>query len=219
MKIYESFNQFWEEFSGKPLNQHGISDVVISEVLHTSDKQYANQVREGNDELGFQPLSLLLVNPLQKTFQQALIKNVNDQTANKVRQFAKDQYIEELSRRFVDLRPDEFHAFTEYENWEDFYTNWLERAEKPVFNKNLPLLFDHTSKINYWTRKQTGQEVMPYQRLLITTFFIPKRQFYDFFIKNVDDNELERIKLLLLSRIELANENLFMQTPHEAHRA
>lgn len=212
MKVYQSFQVFWDELTGAKPNTHGFHDWQVVQIIHTGDERYAEQKAEGQDELGFQPLSITMANPLTQATKRVLIKDVNDKLAQDFSDYCRKLYINELEGRFVNSRNDVFHAFTEYDSWEEFHDVWLEREGKSVFMHNIPLLFDHTSKIDYWTRKQTGQEVMPYQRLLITTYFTGKDRFFDFFIKNVDDAELERIKLLIQSRIGL-NLDLLFQRP------
>ena len=144
-----------------------------------------------------------MANPITKSTKQVLIKDVQDKLATDFLKYRNDQFVGQLGARFGSFRPDEFQAFAEYDSWESFYNNWLERDGKSVIGHNLPLLFDHTPKVEYWTRKQSGLDVLEYQRLLVTTFFVPKNQFYDFFIKDVDDAEMQRIKLLSMSRIGL----------------
>ncbi len=179
--------------------------------MHVGDAEYAEQRRNGTDELGFQPFTITLANPFKKEIKEYLVKHVPDTTVEQFLAFSRDRYNQELGNRFGNFTPDETHAFAEYDTWENFYTHWLERDGKQVFSKNIPLLFDHTPKIEHWTRKQSGVEVLPYQRLLITTYFVSKKQFFSFFIKEVEDSEMERIKLLAQSRVGL-NINEFLTT-------
>ncbi len=214
MKIYDTFQLFWNDFSTTRPNTHGFHNWQVAQILHTSDQSYARQLSSGNDELGFQPLSVTMANPFTKESKQILIKDVNDELANNFAHHCRKAYVSNLGSRFGNFKPDTFHAFAEYDNWDSFYKTWLERDGKPVFMHSLPLLFDHTPKIDYWTRKQTGQEVLPYQRLLITLYFVSKKQFFDFFIKDVTDEEAGRIKLLTQSRIGLNDELLFNLSSH-----
>lgn len=209
MKHYDSFSLFWNDFSVTQANSHGFNDWQVVQILHTSDKNYAAQQKSGADELGFQPLIVTLANPVAKKSKKILVKNVDDSAAIKFADFCRNLYVSQFDARFGNFTPDTFHAFAEYDNWESFYATWLERDTKPVFMHNIPLLFDHTPKVEHWSRKQTGQEVLPYQRLLITTYFVSKDQFFDFFIKDVSDQEFERIKLLTKSRIGLHSDLLF----------
>ncbi|MGH7249576.1 MAG: hypothetical protein ACREGC_01240, partial [Minisyncoccia bacterium] len=169
MKIYDSFQSFWNEYSPAKPNVHGFQDWQVVQIIHTSDEEYARQTSTGQDELGFQPLSIVLANPIAKEAKQVLVRDVTDKTANDFRDYCRKQYLDQLDKRFGSFKPDTFHAFAEYDSWDSFYNVWLEREGKPMFMHNVPLLFDHTPKIEYWTRKQTGQEILPYQRLLLTT--------------------------------------------------
>lgn len=209
MKIYDSFEQFWNAFASEKRNAFGFHDWQVVQITHTSDVEYRQQVQSGQDELGFQPLSVVLANPFLRQTRQAVIKNVTDKTAEGFKDYCRKQYYNELPSRYGSFRPDEFHAFAAYDSWESFYTTWLEREGKQVFYMNIPLLFDHMPQVEYWTRKQTGQEVLPYHRLLVTTYFVHKRQFFDFIIKDVDDAKIEQIKLLMGSRIGLNLEMLY----------
>lgn len=217
MKVYDSFQLFWNDLSAEKPSKHGFHDWQVVQILHTSDEEYRAQQATGSNELGFQPLSVTLANPFIHQTKQALIKNVDSKLAQDFRDFCRKQYYGELPNRFNSFKPDTFHAFAEYDNWESFYKTWLEREGKTVFNLNIPLLFDHTPKIEYWTRKQTGQEIMPYQRLLVTTYFVSKNQFFDFFIKNINDSEADRIKLLTQSRIGLNIDQLFSDVSSKLH--
>jgi len=201
MKIYDSFQQFWNDLAVDKPNSYGFHDWTLVQVMHTSDKEYAKLQQDGTDELGFQPLFITFANPTTKAVKQMIVKNVNDATAKDFKHFARERYADQFAQRFGSFRPAESHAFTEYEDWDEFYSVWLEDKGQPFFMHNIPLLFDHTPKIEYWTRKQTGQHVLPYQRLLITTYFVSSNEFYDFFIKQVNDEEAARIKLLMQSRI------------------
>ena len=209
MKIYETFQHFWNEFSATKPNVHGFNDQILVSHLHTNDVSYMTQRQDGTDALGFQPLLLIFANPMTKTTTKYLVKNVDDNLAASFLHYCRKQYSEQFPSLFGSFRPDEFHAFAEYDNWESFYKNWFEHKGVSVLDRHLPLLFDHTPMIEYWTRKQTGLEVLPYQRLLVTTFFAPKNQFFDFFIKDVDDAEIERIKLLTQSRLGFNLEKVY----------
>jgi hypothetical protein len=210
MKIYESFTSFWEFFTSQKQNSHGFHDWQVVDYRHTDDSTYSDLCSTGKDELGFQPLTVLMANPLKKEYDEFLVKDVSTEMAQRFLQFARDRYMQEIESRFGNFTPDETHAFTEYDSWENFYTNWLERDGNLVFAKNVPLLFDHTPKIDYWMKKQSGETVLPYQRILVTTFFVAKRQFYSFFIKEIQDSEFEQIKMLIQSRVSL-NINLFLK--------
>ena len=214
MKIYDSFQLFWDVFSAEKPNSHGFHDWQVVQAIHISDEEYARQTATGEDELGFQPMSLILANPIAKEAKQVLIKNVTDKVARSFREYCREQYASQIGGRFGSFTPDQIHAFVEYDSWESFYKTWLERDGKPMFMHNIPLLFDHTPKIEYWSRKQTGQGVLRYQRLLVTTYFVSKNQFFDFFIKNVSDEEAERVKLLTQSRIGLSIDLLFKPSIH-----
>lgn len=209
MKLYDNFQILWDELNAEQPNAHGFHDWQVARILHTSDDEYRAQQASGQDELGFQPLSVTLVNALAHQTKQVLVKNVDSALARWFREFCRARYHAELSSRFGSFKPDTFHAFAEYDSWESFYKSWLWRDGTSVFNLNIPLLFDHTPKVEYWTRKQTGQEVLPYQRLFVTTYFVSKNQFFDFFIKEVDDYEAERIKLLAQSDIGIHIDRLF----------
>lgn len=209
MQVYNFFNEFWHEYVNTKTNQHGFHDWQIVNVVHTDDQTYAKHQEAGTDELGFQPLLLTMVNPLQQKSKKVIIKNVNDATADSLKNYCRDQYIDQLESRFINARADTFNAFTEYETWDEFYRVWLERDGKPVHHQNIPVLFDHTPSIEYWAKKQAGEKVLPYQRLLVTTYFVSKDKFFDFFIKNIDDNELEQIKLLIKSKLSLNSDLLF----------
>ncbi len=209
MKLYDTFQLFWTDYAQTQPNSHGFNDWVMVKYLHIDDATFAMQQRVGSDELGFQPLWLTFANPLNKTVRQTLIKGVDDSTLSGFLDYSREMYLEQLDARFGSFKPGEFHAFAEYDTWEAFYKTWLERAGQSVLNHHIPLLFDHTPNIEYWTRKQTGLEVLPHQRLLLTSYFAPKNEFFDFFIKNVDDAEMHRIKLLSQSRIRLNLDKLY----------
>jgi hypothetical protein len=203
MKIFNSFELFWNEFIAQKPNKHGFHDWQVVSFLHVNDEEYNWQRLNGKDELGFQPFTITLANPLKQEIKEYIIKNVTDKLAEQFLAFNRDRYIKELDKRFGNFTPNETHAFAEYENWEDFYSHWLERNGKQVFAHNVPLLFDHTPRTEYLTLKQSGATVLHYQRLLITTYFVSKKQFFTFFIKNVDDEQNSKIKMLVKSRISL----------------
>jgi hypothetical protein len=209
MKTYETFQLFWNDFASEKPNGHGFNDWTLVKHLHVDDDLYQRQRQAGVDELGFQPFQLTFANPLEKSTKQVLIKGVDNELANRFLHYSRQLYIGQIEARFGSFRPNEFQALTEYDTWEAFYKTWLERDGKSVLNHHIPLLFDHTNKIEYWTRKQTGLQVLPYQRLLLTTYFAPEDRFFDFFIKNVDDAEIQRIMLLNQSRIGLNLEIMY----------
>jgi hypothetical protein len=209
MKIYETFQLFWNDFAQEKPNKHGFNDWTLVKHLHVNDDLYQQQRQAGLDELGFQPFQLTFANPLEKSTKQVLIKGVDNELANRFLHYSRQLYLGQIEARFGSFRPSEFQALTEYDTWESFYETWLERGGKSVLNHHIPLLFDHTNQIEYWTRKQTGLQVLPYQRLLLTTYFAPEDRFFDFFIKNVDDAEIQRIMLLNQSRIGLNLEILY----------
>lgn len=203
VKTYNSFQLFWDDHSKENPNVHGFHDWQLVDFLRISDSDYSRIRNTEADELGFQPLKLTFANSLKKETKEYLIKGVPDSITEQFIEFSKDRYSRQLEKRFGNFTPNETHAFAEYDNWENFYSNWLERDGEQVFSKNVPLLFDHTPKVDYWLRKQSGETVLSYQRLLITTYFVSKRKFFSFFIKDVSDAEMERIKLLVQSRIGL----------------
>jgi len=209
MKTYETFQLFWNEHSQVKPNTHGFHSWILTKYMHINDTDYAGQVSGRTDQLGFQPLWLTFADPFSQSLSQVLIKNVDDSLLARYLHHARNEYVTQLKSRFGSFTPDELHAFAEYDTWESFYTSWLEREGVSMLHHHIPLLFDHTPAVEHWTRKQTGLDVLPYQRLLITTFFAPKNQFFNFFIKNVPDHELERIQSLHLSRVELNSTSLY----------
>ena len=209
MKIYTTIDEFLSEYWPKSNSDLNKKLWQVVDIVHVSDERYALQVVNGADELGFQPLNITVAHPLGKESRQVLIKNINDTVADSFRNYCRSKFVSTLPERFVSMRPDETQAYTEYPRWEDFYKVWLERDGQPVFHANMPLLFDHMPDTEYLMRRQTGQKVLSNQRLLVTTYFVHKKQFYDFFIKNVNDVELQRIKNLLQSRVQLHQSSLF----------
>jgi len=208
VKIYETLHDFIDALSKRTNNKHGFFDDQAVRLVHTSDVQYQQQIAQNEDKLGFQPLLIKFANPMNKKVSQVIVKGVDDANAANIREHFKKEYASTLDKRFGSFMPEEFHAYTEYETWEDFDKSWFTREGKPVFYINMPLLFDHISDIEYWTRRQTGEKVMNYQRLLVTTYFVTENKFFTFFIKNVDDAEMSRIKNVVMSRIGLNTEKI-----------
>lgn len=209
MKTYETFQHFWNNYGAHEPNSAGFHDWVLVNYTHTSDKAYTKQQQNGTDTLGFQPLLVTYANPFTKSSEKSLIKNVDDAQLAGMLHFYRQKYHEQFESRFGSFRPDEFTAFAEYDSWDSYHKVWLERDGHSTLDKHIPLLFDHTPAIEYWSRKQTGQEVMSYQRLLVTTYFAPKNQFFDFFIKNIDDNEMNKIRSLTVSRLGFNLDKLY----------
>ena len=209
MKVHENFQLFWDDFTSRKPNEHGFFDEQIVKILHTPDQKYYEQRQQNKDGLGFQPLFVMFANPITQKTDKVLIKNVNDKLANDFRQYVRNQYVSELDKKFGTFTPDATDGYTEYDSWNSFEKSWFMRENGPVFDRNIPLLFDHISDVEYWTRKQTGEKVFYYQRLLVTTFLVAESKFYTFFIKDVNDTELGRIKLLVQSRIGLEPERMF----------
>jgi hypothetical protein len=209
MQSYESFHEFWEYAQSLNRGTNALETWTLAHLNHTSDTEYMKKRSEGRDELGFQPLFLTYVHAKSRQIQRIVVKHVVDDVANRFRIYARELYMHQLSQRFASFRPDEIHAFTEYDNWEEFYDNWLQSQGQPIFDFNVPLIFDHTPKLEYIARKQSGQRVLPYQRMLVTTYFVSSNQFYDFFIKHVNDDEARRIKLIVQSRFDMHAQTLY----------
>ncbi|WP_260764039.1 hypothetical protein [Candidatus Mycosynbacter amalyticus] len=213
MIMYESFQSFWERYSAENINRHGFRDWSVVNISHTSDKDYSIQQQQGLDKLGFQPLVVTEAHPFSRQTRQSLVKHVPDQAARSFIAHCRNQFYDEFSRRAGSFCPDTFKAFAEYDSWDAFYNTWLERDGKPVFHRNIPLLVDHTPQVEYWMRTQTGQENLPYQRLLITTYFVAENRFFDFFIKHVTDEQAQRINLMTQSRIGIHLDLLYADNP------
>lgn len=209
MVLYDSIEEFWAALQKRNDAIHGFDNWTIVRFLHTSDTEYAGQVAQGSDELGFQPLSIILANPFTHQAEHQVIKNVNDHLFAQFKQFYTKHFVHQLSNRFGLFRPEKFEAYTEYDTWTNFKTAWLEHEGKPAHMHNFPLLFDHMPKLDYWSRRQTKQVVLPYQRLIVTTYFIHKNQFFDFIIQHISDEEMARIKLLTESSLRLSVDTLF----------
>ncbi|KKW03128.1 MAG: hypothetical protein UY35_C0008G0012 [Candidatus Saccharibacteria bacterium GW2011_GWC2_48_9] len=209
MIIYETFQLFWNDYTKESVNKHGFKDWQVVNIHHTSDADYALQYHSGNDDLGFQPLVITEANPFSHEVRQTLVKHVADAVADSFTEYSRRKYSNSFDKKFGSFKPDTFKAFAEYDDWDSFYYAWLERARQPVFHMNIPLLIDHTPQIEYWTRKQSGQEILPYQRLLITTYFVTENRFFDFFIKNITDGQAQQIHQMTQSRIGLNLELLY----------
>lgn len=209
VKVYESAQQFLDEYAKQAVNEFGFVDKQAVKFVHTPDQDYVKQQASGEDNLGFQPLLIRFANPFTQQTSQIVIKGVNDQIASQVKHFFAGNYADTFEKRFGGFMPDVFDAFTEYDTWEAFDNSWLNREGSSVMHINMPLLFDHISDIDHWTRKQTGEKTLKYQRLLVTTYFTSENKFFRFFIKDVDDAEFERIKLLVQGRLELNRDKVF----------
>jgi len=203
VKVYKNVRAFTDELAKQEPNRHGFFDMQLVKIIHTPDAEYNSQVERGEDKLGFQPLLLKFANPFTQETEQVVIQNVTDELAGELRQFYKKQYLQVLPKKFGSFMPDTFDAFTEYDSWEAFESTWLTRNGESVAHINMPLLFDHISDLEYWTKKQTKEKVLNYQRMLVVTYFVPENKFFKFFIKNVDDAERDRIQRIVQGRLGL----------------
>ena len=209
MKVYENLKLFFDELGNEDPNQFGFKDLQLVRVIHTPDSEYQELVAKREDQLGFQPILLKFADPFTHKTSQVIIKNVNDETAEKIKDYFRKKYVLDLPKKIGNFTPDVFDAYTEYDSWEDFSKSWFVRDSGPVFHINIPLLVDHMSDVEYWTKKQTGEKVLTYQRLLVTTYLTKENKFYRFFIKNVNDDEFNRIKLLIQSQVGLNSDRLY----------
>lgn len=209
MKIHESLNHFWEALVKQNTGKFKFDTWTIVRFTHTSDAEYAQQIADGKDPLGFQPLLVILANPLAHESRREIIRDINNQAFLGFWQHYTAHFMTQLDSRFGSFRPEKFDAYTEYDTWEHFKESWLERQGKPVISQNFPLIFDHMPQAEHWARQQSGQEVLSYQRLIVTTYFVSKDLFFDFIIKDVSDAEMDHIKLLTKSRVGLHLYELF----------
>lgn len=177
--------------------------------MHTNNSMYAVQNAAGNDELGFQPLSILLTNPFTHETRYEVVKHVNDESFLAFWRHYVDHYMNQYDKRFGLFRPEKFDCFCEYDTWEEFAQNWTEYEGSSIIMHNPVLLFDHMPNLEYWTRRQTHQKVLPYQRLVVTTYYISENKFFDFIVKNISDEKLDNIRMLMKSRVGLNLEELF----------
>ena len=209
MKVFENLQLFFDALSSQQNNQFGFNNQQLVRITHISDSEYQTQVNKGQDELGFQPLLLKFADPFEQKTDQVLVKNVNDEAVSKIKDYFRRLYVANLPVKFGSFTPDVYDAYTEYDSWEEFSRSWFVRDGRSVFHINIPLLFDHISDVEYWTKKQSGEKVLEYQRLLITTYLTRENKFYRFFIKNVNDEEFNRIKLLVQSQVGLSSDGLY----------
>lgn len=209
MNVYESFQAFWDDHRAESPNRYGFFDWQPVALHHVSDLDYETNRLLARGSLGFQPLMVTQANPFTREHRTILVKHITDELFARYQAYCRSTYTRDFGHRHASFRPDATHAYTEYPDWQSFASVWLDRPERPVYAENLPLLIDHTPSLEYWTRKQMGDKVLPYQRLLVTTFHVPSRTFYDFFIKHIDDETAGRIKALLESRIYLHQDSLF----------
>ncbi len=211
MQQYESFDVFWAHHQAESHNQYGFFDWQTVMVKHVSDQDYTTNRLLARDTLGFQPMVLLQANPFTREHRSCMIKHVTDDLFHRYLHYVRHRYTDSLTQRFGSFHPDATTAYTEYPDWVSFSSAWLDRPGRPVYGENVLLLIDHTPAVEYWTRKQMGEPTLPYQRLLVTTFHAPTKKFYDFFVRDIDDDSADRVKTLIQSRVYLHNETLFHQ--------
>jgi hypothetical protein len=208
MKIFDTFDEFWNAYFSKP-GQAGFDTWSIAKFTHTNDQEYANLKAAGKDTLGFQPTMLTLADPLTLQKDEVVIKNLPTTHAASLRQQYQQRFIDQLPRRFGLFRPDIKQADAIYSSWEEFAAEWLERDGKSLLQYNLPLLFDHVSDIEYWGWQQKGFDPCGTQRLIVTVFQYRTGRFAEVFITNMTDAEMSRIAMLLQSRLTLNMQELF----------
>lgn len=206
METFNSFTDFWR--SMQQASKHGFDRWVIAHFTHTSDETYAEAVAHGTDTLGFQPLLLTLADPVAQQTKEVVIKNVTDSALSEIKQHYSDRFIRQLPRRFGLFAADKNQADAIYASWRDLEAEWFMRDGQSVLDLNLPLLFDHVSNTQYWAWQQKGYEPCDTQRLIITVFQYRTGRFADLFITDVDDNEMQRIAMLLQSKLSLNVSNL-----------
>lgn len=209
MQVYDSFQSFWDTHQAESLNNFGFFDWQPVALHHVSDLDYETDRLLARDTLGYQPLMITQANPFTRQQRTAMVQQVTDQLFARYQAYCRQTYLQTFGQRRASFRPDATHAYAEYPDWQSFAAAWLDRPERPVYAENLPLLVDHTPGTEYWMRRQVGDKVLPHQRLLVTTFHVPTRTFYDFFVKNIDDGAAGRIQALLESRMYLHQDSLF----------
>lgn len=209
MNVYESFQAFWDTHCAESPNRYGFFDWQPVALHHVSDLDYETDRLLARDSLGFQPLMITLANPFIKEHQTILVKHVTDDLFARYQAYCRSTFVRTFGHRHGSFRPDATHAYTEYPDWPSFSRSWLDRPDRPVYAENLPLLVDHTPAAEYWARKQVGDKILLYQRLLVTTFHVASKTFYDFFVRDVNDEVAGRIRSLLESRLYLNSESLF----------
>jgi hypothetical protein len=209
MKTYDNFETFWGVFFKDEPKNHGFDTWTIAKFIHTSDQEYATMRGANLDTLGFQPTLLTLADPIHQRRHNAMIKNISSSQFQKLKRQYQERFIDQLTNRFGWFHTAKKQADAIYDNWEDFSREWLQRDDQDILSYNLPLLFDHVSNAEYWAQKQKGFDPYKKQCLIVTIFQYRVDRFADVFITDVTDADMDRIKLLIQSKLKLRMQDLF----------
>jgi hypothetical protein len=208
MKTFDSFDEAWQTYNPS-LNTAGFDPWTIAKFTHTDDQTYQYLRAMQEDTLGFQPTLLTLADPLSQKSEEMVIRNLTTEMLSGIQYQYRQRFISQLPHRFGLFHSDKTQADAVYEHWEAFAQQWLERDGQDVMLYNLPLLFDHVSDVVYWSWQQKGFDPCGTQRLIVTVFQYRTGRFAEVFITNITDAEMQRIKLLMQSRLALRSEELF----------
>ncbi len=209
METYDSLDQFWQDYFGRPLPKTGFDTWAIAKSIHTTDTSYRELQASGSDSLGYQPTMLTLADPLTQNSQEVIIRNVQTADFEKFRTFYRQRFIAQLPQRFGLFHSEKKQADAIYDSWEAFASEWFERDGASLLEYNLPVLFDHVSDASYWAWQQKQFDPCGTQRLIVTVFQYRTNRFAEVFITGVNDAEMSRIRLLSQSRLALRAEELF----------
>lgn len=209
MKVYDTFDQFWQDYFSSTLPETGFDTWAIAKLTHTGDQEYHQLRAAGKDTLGYQPTLFTLADPLRQKSAEIIIKNLPTAACQSLRGQYQQRFMQQLSNRFGLFHTDKKQADAIYDSWELFADDWLIRDGQSLLAYNLPLLFDHVPDAEYWGWQQKGFDPCGTQRLIVTVFQYRTSRFADVFITNVTDAEMSRISLLVRSKLALQAGELF----------
>jgi hypothetical protein len=209
MKIYDTFDQLWQDYFNATPTDTGFDAWTIANISHTDDATYHQLKQSGKDTLGYQPTMLTLADPLKQKTTEVIVKNLPTAAYTSLRQQYQHRFIDQIPKRFGLFQADKKQADAIYDSWEAFANEWLVREGKSLLAYNLPILFDHVSDVEYWSWQHKGFDPCGTQRLIITIFQYRTGRFAEIFLTDITDAEMARIKMLVQSKLTLQMEELF----------
>jgi hypothetical protein len=176
------------------INQYGFDDWVVIKISEIESEKKT---------------LVTLANPISNDLEQVVISNYKHQEIESFRNSYRKHYLKQLEDRFGFYLPFKNSGDVEYETFDLFKQYWIEEEGKNYLPFNIPLLFDFPNNLQYAEALQDKTIAVNYQRLIALVAQPRKKRIKTLFIKNVKEEDIESIRLLILQKANDVSEELF----------
>lgn len=201
MQIYDSFQEINNTYLTE-INSFGFLKwtIVWIEKLKEEDRSNLPQELQSKPQL---PIFITIADPLHKESRTLCLNTTSPTDADEIATHYMNQLLMDYPNRVKGIAPVKIDGFFEYENWSELKEDWLMHRGNLQIPYNFPLLFDLPGELEFIEWQKRNMLKLPYKRLLVTFYQYKTGKFFDLFVKNADQHDVNHYFQLLEANSKL----------------